>query len=462
MAEAPREPLHPAFLKLFGRKVLVVGGGPVALSKIESLCDAGAVITVVAPQIRSELRRPGIIVHERGFEPADLDGVWFVVAAAPPDVNRAVTAAAESRCLFVNAVDDPATATVYAGAVVRRGPVTVAISTGGGAPALAGLLREALESLLPDELPQWADLGAHLRELWKSAGIPLAARRPLLLEALNRLYAARGVPLPDPGVAYRAVLPATGGGPKAKPAVAGAQGRVSLVGAGPGDPGLLTVQAQRRLVEADLVLYDALVAPEMKALAPEARWFFVGKRARRESMPQETINRILVREAGRGHVVVRLKGGDPFIFGRGGEEALALAGAGIPCEIVPGVSSALAAPALAGISLTHRGVSTAITIVAGYAESAYRPALASLEPLSATIVVLMGISARADIAALLVDRGWPGSTPAALLFGASTPAAWTWTGTLDSLGALDIPPAVIAADLPGIIVIGGVVGLGAA
>jgi uroporphyrin-III C-methyltransferase/precorrin-2 dehydrogenase/sirohydrochlorin ferrochelatase len=232
---------------------------------------------------------------------------------------------------------------------------------------------------------------------------------------------------------------------------------VSLVGAGPGDPDLLTLKALRRLQEADLVLYDALVSPPVVALAAGARRFGVGKRAGRRGVEQETINRLLVRAARRGQRVVRLKCGDPFLLGRGGEEALALAAAGVPFEVVPGVSSALAAPALAGVPVTHRGLSSGVLVVSGHAESAWRPALDGLRPGSVTVVVLMGLAARAAVAAGLMERGWAGDTPAAVLWAASTPEAAIWTGTLSGLGAAVVPET--AADAPGTVVVGKVVAL---
>jgi uroporphyrin-III C-methyltransferase / precorrin-2 dehydrogenase / sirohydrochlorin ferrochelatase len=233
-------------------------------------------------------------------------------------------------------------------------------------------------------------------------------------------------------------------------------GRVSLVGAGPGDPELLTVRAVRRLEEADLVLYDALVDTDALRYAANARRFFVGKRAGRPAIRQDAINRLLIREARRGHNVVRLKCGDPFVFGRGGEEALALAAAGIPCEVVPGISSAIAAPLLAGIPVTHRGLASAFVVVSGHAESSYAPVLRSLQPGTATVVVLMGMANRAAIAGELRRAGWAAQTPAAVLFGASRPGAEEWHGTLDTLAAED---AVDESDLPGIIVVGAVAAL---
>jgi len=180
--------LYPAFLQLAGRRVVVVGGGPVAAGKIAGLVHAGADVEVVAPDIRPEIEAAGVRIHRRPFQPADLEGAWYVVAAAPPEVNRAVLAAGKARCLFVNAVDDPAHASAYAGGVVRRSDVTIAISTGGRAPAIAGLLREALEAWLPVDLEDWMSAADEARREWKQAGVPMEERRPRLLQVLNELY----------------------------------------------------------------------------------------------------------------------------------------------------------------------------------------------------------------------------------------------------------------------------------
>jgi siroheme synthase-like protein len=180
--------LYPAFLKLAGRRVVVVGGGPVAAGKIAGLAAAGALVEVVAPEIRPEIEAAGVTIHRRAFEPADLDGAWYVVAAAPPDVNRAVLAAGNARQLFVNAVDDPEHASAYAGGVIRRSSVTIAISTGGRAPAVAGLLREALDAWLPGNLDEWMAAADEARREWKRQGVSMEERRPQLLQVLNRLY----------------------------------------------------------------------------------------------------------------------------------------------------------------------------------------------------------------------------------------------------------------------------------
>jgi uroporphyrin-III C-methyltransferase/precorrin-2 dehydrogenase/sirohydrochlorin ferrochelatase len=182
---------HPVFLDLWRRKVVLVGGGTIALSKLPALLETGAQVTVVAPQVLVEIVESGVTVARRAFSPEDLDGAWFVVAAATPEVNRAVAEAAEERRIFVNAVDDVRSATAYLGGVVRRGEITIAISTGGAAPALAGLLREGLDAALPPEIQTWVDEGRQLRVVHKAAGVPMTERRPALLAALNRLYEGR-------------------------------------------------------------------------------------------------------------------------------------------------------------------------------------------------------------------------------------------------------------------------------
>jgi uroporphyrin-III C-methyltransferase/precorrin-2 dehydrogenase/sirohydrochlorin ferrochelatase len=189
--------VYPAFLKLTGRRVVVVGGGPVAAGKLASLLAAGAEVTVVAPEVRPEIEQRGVQIERRPFTPQDLDGAWWVIAAAPPDVNRAVLAAAEERRIFVNAVDDPQHATAYAGGVVRRAGVTIAISTDGRAPALAGLLREALDAWLPVDIERWMTAADEARRQWKQQQVPMEQRRPLLLETLVKLYEKSQTPNPE-------------------------------------------------------------------------------------------------------------------------------------------------------------------------------------------------------------------------------------------------------------------------
>ncbi len=230
-------------------------------------------------------------------------------------------------------------------------------------------------------------------------------------------------------------------------------GHVSLVGAGPGDPGLLTRRAAARLRAADLVLYDAPVDERVLGLARRARRFFVGKRAGRHSLSQADVHVAMIRAARRGRRVVRLKGGDPFVFGRGGEEALALEAAGVPYEVVPGVTSVSAAPALAGVPVTHRGVASAFLVVSGHDEEKFQSSVANVTPNGLTLVVLMGLGRRAALAARLIGCGWSGGMPAAIVAEASLPRQQVWRGTLDDLAG---GRAAIDGDGPALIVIGQV------
>jgi uroporphyrin-III C-methyltransferase/precorrin-2 dehydrogenase/sirohydrochlorin ferrochelatase len=227
---------------------------------------------------------------------------------------------------------------------------------------------------------------------------------------------------------------------------------VSLVGAGPGDPELWTVRGLARVQEADLVLYDALIDVEALRRLTRAQCFCVGKRAGRASVRQDTINRLMIRAARQGKRVVRLKGGDPFVFGRGAEEALALAMAGVPCEVVPGVTTAVAAPELAGIPVTHRGAASAFLVVAGHSGEPLDRTLAAVRPGGVTLVVMMGLGGRDAIVAQLQRHGWSPELPAAIVCAASTPDAWTWSGRLGQAAAVVTPPG-----LPGVLVVGEVI-----
>lgn len=235
-----------------------------------------------------------------------------------------------------------------------------------------------------------------------------------------------------------------------------AVGHVSLVGAGPGDPELLTRKAVARLRQADLVLYDALVDDRALAIARRARRFFVGKRAGRHALSQQEIQALMIRAARRGQKVVRLKGGDPFLFGRGGEEAQALIAAGIPFDVVPGISSAIAAPALAGIPVTHRGLSAALLVVSGHDHEVFNDAIGALRPNGITVVIMMGFARRSQLSAQLVERGWAVSTPAAIVADGSRPGQQVWRGTLEQIAA---NAAAIDTDGPAVIVIGEVAAL---
>jgi uroporphyrin-III C-methyltransferase / precorrin-2 dehydrogenase / sirohydrochlorin ferrochelatase len=447
--------LLPLFLDLTGRSVLLVGGGSVAAAKLDQLLAAQADVRVVAPDVCKHIEEAGVRVERRPFHPTDLDDVWLVVAAATPDVNRQVAAAAEPRRIFVNAVDDPAHASAYLSGVVRRDGVTLAISTSGAAPALTGLLREGLDQVLPQDLRAWLEEARQQRVIWRRDHVPMKERRPLLLEALNQLYdrSPKGLRHKETVAEAEPSTVAQGFSPAKD-----RRGHVSLVGAGPGDPGLLTRRAVAQLRRADLVLYDALIDPCILKLARYAQRFFVGKRSGREAMSQRVINGVMVRAARRGKQVVRLKGGDPFVFGRGGEEVSALREAGVSFEVVPGVTSAVAAPALAGIPLTHRGVSSAFLVVGGHDQEAFTRAIGKVTPNVATLVILMGVGRRVALARELIARGWAGSTPSAIVLDASRPTQDVWRGTLDEIAIERVDAEHEGA---GTIVVGEVVALSA-
>jgi uroporphyrin-III C-methyltransferase/precorrin-2 dehydrogenase/sirohydrochlorin ferrochelatase len=433
-----------------------------AAAKLRQLLASAADIHVVSPEVVDDIERAGassaVTISRREFAASDLDDAWLVVAAATPAVNRQVAEAAEVRRIFVNAVDDPANATAFLSGVIRREGVTLAISTSGEAPGLTALLRQGIDELLPRrDLASWLRAAREQRRMWKADGVPMEERKPLLLEALNRLYQRDGSVRLQPDVGQvPAIRPKD---VRLKPDATGEPGHVSLVGAGPGDPALLTRKAIATLRASDLVLYDALVDDRILRYARHAQRFFVGKREGRHVLSQEKINALMIRAARRGRRVVRLKGGDPFVLGRGGEEAIALSAAGVLFEVVPGISSAIAAPALAGIPVTHRGLAASFFVVSGHDVEAFSAATSRIEPRGVTLVVLMGLARTAALAARLLDQGWTGETPAAVIVDASSSGQRVWRGTLSDLagGAPDIVAGAAAA--PGTIVVGEVVSL---
>jgi uroporphyrin-III C-methyltransferase/precorrin-2 dehydrogenase/sirohydrochlorin ferrochelatase len=455
--------LLPLFLNLAGRRVVLVGGGPVAAAKLQQLLAARASVCVVAPQVAAAIDEAaagsaaGLTIVRREFAPADLDGAWLVVAAATPEVNRAVARAAEDRRLFVNAVDDPANASAYLSGVIRREGFTLAVSSNGEAPGLTALLRQGLDELLPrHELARWLREARVQRRRWKADGVPMDERRPLLLEAINRLYERQRAEGKGQRVGERGQT-TTEGSPAFCPLPSAfCPGAVALVGAGPGDPALLTRRAIACLRAADLVLYDALIDERILRYARHAQRFFVGKRAGRHALTQDRINALMIRAARRGRRVVRLKGGDPFVFGRGGEEALALEAAGVRCEVVPGISSAIAAPALAGIPVTHRGLASGFLVVSGHDEESFTRATGAVAPNSVTLVVLMGMARLVPLAGQLIARGWAPGTPAAVVVAASTSAQRAWRGPLGDMAGGQVPLAA-EGGTPGTVVIGEVV-----
>ncbi|WP_433387096.1 uroporphyrinogen-III C-methyltransferase [Micromonospora sp. KLBMP9576] len=391
---------YPLGLRLAGRRVVVVGGGAVATRRVPALLDAGADVFLVAPELTPALRAhvDAGRLHwaPRRFAPDDLDGAWLVHAAIDdPTAAASISAAAAERRIFCVRADDRAAATAWTPAVTRHGPVTVAV-LGGGDPRRSMAVRDAIRVLLD-------------------------ARR----------------------------------GPLAAPAVAAGPlpvGRVALVGAGPGDPELITVKGWRLLTEADVVVADRLVPGLLlDELRADVELVDASKIPYGPSRAQEEINRILVERALAGGFVVRLKGGDPYVFGRGGEELLACAAAGVPVTVVPGVTSAIAAPAVAGVPVTHRGVAHEFTVVSGHVAPDSPASLVrwdALAGLRGTLVVLMGLKNLAAITATLLAHGRPAQTPAAVVQEATTGAQRVLRSTLGTVAA-DVaaeglrPPAVV-------------------
>jgi uroporphyrin-III C-methyltransferase / precorrin-2 dehydrogenase / sirohydrochlorin ferrochelatase len=390
--------LYPLALRLTGRRVLVVGGGAVATRRVPALLGAGARVEVVSPSLTPALRALAdagrLAWHRRRFQPSDLDGVWLVQTAVDdPTAAAAVSEAAEQRRVFCVRADDRHAATAWTPAVTRHGPVTVAV-LGGGDPRRAMAVRDAIRGFL---------------------------------------------------AAHPAGPPGRDGG-----------GSVTLVGAGPGDPELITVKGRRLLAEADVVVIDRLTPGLLlDELRGDAELVDASKIPYGPARAQEEINQILVDRARAGAAVVRLKGGDPYVFGRGGEEVLACAAAGIPVTVVPGVTSAISVPAVAGIPVTHRGVAHEFVVVSGHLPPDDPASLvdwAALARLRGTLVILMGIKNLPAIAATLLAHGRPPDTPAAAVSDGTLP---TQRLTRTTLAAL--PGAAATHTPPAIVVIGDVV-----
>lgn len=444
----------PIFCRLDNKPVLLVGGGEVAERKARLLLDAGAHLTVVAPELDpelAELAANGSIEWLAGeFAPAQLAGKWLVVAATDRrEVNALVYQSANQARIFANVVDDPKRSSFIMPSIIDRSPLMVAISSGGKAPVLARLLREKLEALLPQHLGAVAVFAGSLRERVKARFASMGERRHFwerllgadrLGQALARGDGASANQLADSLFAEESQ---TGG-------------EVVLVGAGPGDPGLLTLHALRQMQQADVVVYDRLVSDEVMALVRrDARRIFVGKQAGNHCVPQEGINQLLLDEAKKGQRVVRLKGGDPFIFGRGGEELETLVGSGIGFQVVPGITAASGCAAYAGIPLTHRDHAQSVRFVTAHGKGGARdldwPLLAKDKQ---TLVFYMGLSSCAVIREQLLTHGKGGDTPVALIERGTQPSQRVIRGTLDQL-----PELAAGVESPALIMVGSVVTL---
>ena len=419
-------PYFPMFIDLKDKPVLIVGGGAVALRKLEKLRPYGPALTVVAPEISPEIEAaPDVTVRHRAFQREDLCPPPAMVIAATDDreTNHTVAALCREKNIPVNVADDPAACTFLFPALVQQGEFSAGISTGGASPTAAAYFKDRLRRELPEDLDAMLDWLASRRPALKAA-IPDQRARSAAFRALFEACMAKGTPL----TAAEEAACLSGAAP---------MGSVALVGAGCGRADLITVRGLELLRRCDAVVYDDLIDPALLDAAPEsARRIYMGKRSGAHSAPQSEICETLIALAREGLRVVRLKGGDPYLFGRGGEEMLALRAAGVPCQEVPGIPSPIGIPAEAGIPVTHRGVSRGLHIVTAYTADTpdgLPEDFDALAGLSGTLVFLMGLAQLPKITRRLMAAGKPGSTPAAVVSGGNAPHPVTVRATLSTL-----------------------------
>nr|WP_217433681.1 siroheme synthase CysG [Serratia marcescens] len=447
----------PIFADLKQRPVLVVGGGDVAARKVDLLQRAGAEIRIVAqslsPELEQQRQQGQLLWLGKTFDPQQLDDVFLAIAATDDNaLNAAVFAEADKRRVLANVVDDQPRCSFIFPSIIDRSPLVVAVSSSGQAPVLARLLREKLEALLPASLGQMAQVAGRWRGQAKQRLASIGERRRFWEKAFGGRFATL-VANGQTAQAERQLeqdLQSFAAGDE------GVQGEIALVGAGPGDVGLLTLRGLQVMQQADVVLYDHLVSGEILDLVRrDAERICVGKRAGAHSVIQEETNRLLVELAQQGKRVVRLKGGDPFIFGRGGEELQVAAAAGIPFQVVPGVTAAAGATAYAGIPLTHRDHAQSVTFITGHC----RPDgdgldWADLARARQTLAIYMGTMKAADISQRLIAHGRAADTPVAVISRGTRADQQVQIGTLDQLEHL-----AQRAPLPALLVIGEVVEL---
>lgn len=428
----------PFFMDLSGRRGLVAGGGPVALRKIQKLLPYGPSITVAAGRISPEIAAiPGLELVREDFSPALLEGRFFVIAATDNrTLNREIAALCAVQGILVNAVDDREACTFLFPALAKRGDLSVGVSTGGASPSGAAWVRDRIEGILPERFGELLAFLDEKRQVVKDA-LPDEGARSACLKELFAACLQAGRPLEE--AEFLEILHRFSGFMSKTP------GTVYLVGAGCGGADMITVRGLRLLERCGVVVYDDLLDKAILEAVPEgAEKIYVGKRQGRHSAAQEEICALLIEKAREGKTVVRLKGGDPFVFGRGGEEMLALRAAGIPCQEVPGVTSAIAVPALAGIPVTHRQISRSVHIIT--ARTADTPGglpedLEALAGLRGTLVFLMGVSRLEELSARLLAAGMAPETPAAVVS-----EHMAVRGTLADIGEKGTavpPPAVI-------------------
>lgn len=445
----------PLFFDLQGKHCLVVGGGAIAYRKANLLYRAGACLHVIAPQVADELQwlagQSGGDYVERGYLPADLDNKALVIAATNDEnVNAQVSAHAHRRQLPVNVVDNPALCSFILPSIVDRSPLMIAVSSGGASPVLARLLRSRIESMIPAAYGRLAAFVGGFRDLVKSAIQGESDRRRFWESILEGPVAERVLAGRDDeaeALFYQHLEQREG-----------QYGEVCLVGAGPGDPDLLTFKALRLLQSADVILYDRLVSDAIVDLARrDAERVYVGKAKSNHSVPQEGINQMLIDYARQGRRVVRLKGGDPFIFGRGGEEIEGLIELGIPFQVVPGITAASGCAAYAGIPLTHRDYAQSVRFVTGHLKDGSLDLnWQDLVSSNQTVVFYMGLTGLAEICQQMISHGREPVTPMALVQKGTTVEQKVLVGTLDTM-----PGIVAKQDIhaPTLIIVGEVVQL---
>jgi uroporphyrin-III C-methyltransferase/precorrin-2 dehydrogenase/sirohydrochlorin ferrochelatase len=454
----------PVFLSLEARRAVVVGGGHVAARKVDALAKAGARVTVVAPKLLPQLAAgaaAGGLEHLAAeFAPAQLDGAALAVAATDDaGVNSAVSRAAQERQIPVNVVDQPALSSFIFPAIIDRSPLVVAVSSAGGAPVLARRVRAQIEALLPARLGALARFMRERREQVRRA-LGSLARRAFWERIAGGAAASRVLAGDEAAAAEIFARELLNSQLSASRATGGSTlGEVYLIGAGPGDPDLLTLRALQLLQQADVILYDRLVPDALlERSRRDARRIFVGKE-RGEHAQQARINELLVELARQGQRVARLKGGDPFVFGRGGEELEVLAAHGIPCLVVPGITAALAAAACAGIPLTHRRLSHSVTLVSGHAALDGSLDWRALARAAQTVVFYMGVAQLPRIVARLRAAGAAADRPAALIEQATLPGQRVLHSDLARIAQLAGREQIAS---PALLIVGAVAALAAA
>ncbi|RRJ84785.1 siroheme synthase CysG [Aestuariirhabdus litorea] len=448
----------PLYFDLKNKDCLVVGGGEVAFRKASLLLKAGARIFIVAPEIGAGVTgledNPCVSIERAAYSPDHLEGKVLVIAATNDhSVNLSVSEHAKARNMPVNVVDNPPLCSFILPAIIDRSPIVVAVSSGGKSPVLARLLRSRLESTIPAAYGRLAELVGGFREAVKQRFSSINQRRNFWESVLQGrvaelVFAGKEVE------AARQLQALIESSPKEAPAV----GEVYLVGGGPGDPDLLTFRALRLMQQADVVLYDRLVSEAVLDMTRrDAERINVGKARSLHTLPQEEINDLLVRLAREGHRVLRLKGGDPFVFGRGGEEIDKLAENGIPFQVVPGITAATGCSCYAGIPLTHRDYAQSVRFITGHLkDGSCKLPWAELVQSGQTVVFYMGLIGLPIICEQLVAHGRSADTPVALIQQGTTRNQRVYTGTLKTIVGIIAAEEVKA---PTLIIVGEVVSL---